>query len=439
MTAHRPERRTRRQFLGRSAALAAGGALGSSAWPAAALRGAPLQDSAALAPAPLAEGETIRMAVIGTGGMGRGHCEAFVEIAKAGRENVAIAAVCDVGRPNLDAAVQTCAAQGFEPDAYGDYRELLARSDVHAVLIAAPEHWHAQMAADAIRAGKDVYCEKPMTLRLEQALALREVVRAHDRVFQVGTQFVAIPMWHQARELIASGAIGHPTCSQTSYCRNSKDGEWLYYTIDPNVIPGQTLDWEAWCGDQGPEPWNPEVYFRWRRYRKWSTGIIGDLLVHKLTPLVMAVDAGWPTRVTASGGHLVDKAMENHDQVNLTIEFEREHTMLVMGSTCNATGIEDLIRGHHGNLFVGGNRLVLRPEQIFAEELDPQTIQCESVGNDQDQHRVDWLGCVRSRQTPRADIELSTQIMVIVDLAARALWEGGTFTFDPRTLTAKRA
>ena len=91
-----------------------------------------------------------------------------------------------------------------------------------------------------------------------------------------------------------------------------------------------------------------------------------------MTPLIKAVDAGWPVRVTATGGHYFDKAMENHDQVNLTVQFEREHTMIVAGSTCNATGLEDMIRGTKGNLYLGGNNCVLRPEQAYADDIDPE-------------------------------------------------------------------
>lgn len=432
---------TRRQFLGHGAVAAGASVLGASCT-AVGERQANLEPTVSpMLRRPLGPDETIRMAVIGVGGMGRGHCGSIMNLAKNGREKVQIVAVCDVGQPNLEAAQKMCSeGQNIDVAAYTDYRELLARDDLHGVLIASPEHWHAQMSADAIVAGKDVYCEKPMTLRLPEALALREVVHTHDQIFQFGTQFVSIPMWSKAKELIAAGAIGHPTCSQTSYCRNSKEGEWLYYAIDERVIPGKTLDWDAWCGHLAPEPWNPEVYFRWRRYRKWSTGIIGDLLVHKMSPMIMALgDVGWPKRVVAAGGHYIDKAMENHDQVDITVEFENDHTMVVMGSTCNATGLEDLIRGHKANLYVSGNRCVIRPEQIWADEVDPETIQCESVGNDQDQHRLNWMASMRTREKPLADVDLGTRIMVIVDLATRSMWEGGAFTFDPRTLETARA
>jgi len=322
-------------------------------------------------------------------------------------------------------------------DTTRDYRTILERDDVHAVLIASPEHWHAPMAIDALLAGKDVYVEKPMTLRLPEAIQLREVVLANPQlIFQVGTQMMMLPKYREAQRLVAEGAIGKPTFSQTSYCRNSKDGEWTYYHIDPRVVPGEMLDWDAWCGSLGPRPFDGAVYARWRRFKDFSTGIVGDLLVHQMTPLMMALDAGWPTRVVATGGHYVDKAMENHDQVNINVEFEREHTMIIAGSTCNEQGLETMIRGHHGTLYLGGRNVELRPERLYVNEVEPMKVECDDIGNDQDALRVDWIECIRSRRPAQSGIDLATKMMVAVDLASRSMWEGKSYAFDPETMRA---
>jgi predicted dehydrogenase len=429
---------SRRDFLRHSAAIAGAAALPLSATE---LLADPRPVPVALPHAPLGQDDPVRIGVIGTGGMGTGHLEALVGAARDGKANVRVVALADVCQPRLmEAKKKAEAIQGEgSVTTYTAYKDLLARPDLHGVLIASPEHWHAQMAEDAILAGKDVYVEKPMTLQLKEALRLRDVVARNPKAIAVvGTQFVMIQSYNEARQLIADGAIGKPVWSQTSYCRNSKDGEWLYYGIDPAWQPGVNLDWDAWCGPLGPAPWNPEIYARWRRYRKYSTGIIGDLLVHRITPLFVSMDLGWPTRVTASGGHYVDKAMENHDQINITVEFEKEHTMIVAGSTANEVGLETVIRGHKGNLYVGGNTTLLRPERLFADEVEERTIPGVEQGDSQDLLRLKWLDCIRTRAPSPSPVDLGARVMVIVDLATRSMWEGGAFGFDPATLEVRK-
>lgn len=438
--AARPASTSRRAFLGSAAALAGGAALGSCAsGGVGAAGGRPIPKGAPRVP--LAEGAPIRIGVIGTGGMGNGHLDGMLSARRDGRETLDIVAVCDVNKKRVDGAARKLADQqpGVKVDAYRHYPDLLARDDIHAVLIASPEHWHAQMAEDAIAAGKDVYLEKPMTLRLPDALRLKQVVDANDAILQVGTQYMMIPKYAEARRLIQAGAIGMPTLSQTSYCRNSRDGEWLY-GIDPEVQPGEVLDWEAWLGlEHGLSkdiPFDTEIYHRWRRYRDFSTGIVGDLLPHMMTPMMWCLDAGWPVRVTAHGHHLVDKAMENHDQVFLTVSYENGHTMIVAGSTCNENGLAELIRGHEANLQLSGNNCVLTPERIFVDDVDPKTVECRG-GDWQDELRLDWMKSVRTREPNASPVEYGTRMMAICDLATRSMWDGKAWGFDPATLTAK--
>jgi len=155
--------------------------------------------------------------------------------------------------------------------------------------------------------------------------------------------------------------------------------------------------------------------------------------------MMYALQAGWPTRVVATGGHYVDKAMENHDQVNINVEFESEHTMVVAGSTSNDVGLETLIRGHEANLYLNSRNCVLRPERPYIDDVDPQEIQSEDIGNDQDAMRVDWLNSIRTREPNRSQVDLAAQVMVVVDLATRSMWDGHAYTFNPATLTAEKA
>jgi predicted dehydrogenase len=355
---------------------------------------------------------------------------------------VQVVAVADPWPSNLNKAADKLEKEwqpGVKVGRYADHNELLARQDIHAVVIASPEHWHAQHAIDSLLAGKDVYCEKPMTLHLDEAVRLHKLAQANpDMILQVGTQKMALPSYNTAREWIREGLIGTPTCSQTSYCRNTPAGEWNYYHVDPNWQAGKDVDWEKWCGPLGQQPFDPYVLNRWRRYKKTSTGIIGDLLVHVTTPLMVAMDQGWPVCVAAIGSHLVDKKMENHDTVNLLVEFETGHQMIVMGATNNDTGLTPMIRGPKGNIEVTDGSLRFTPQKPYAEELEERRAQLPNIGDDQDAHRMNWLGCLRTRTKPYSDSEMGLKVMVIVDLATRAMWEGGTWTFDPKTLSAKR-
>lgn len=383
-----------------------------------------------------------RIAIVGTGGMGRGHLGAILNLNKENDLGVEIAALCDVNDLHAGAALETVMESGqkTEPMVTRFHEEVMADESIHGVLIAAPEHWHSKIAIDAIAAGKDVYVEKPMTLVVEEAIALREtVLKNPDVMFNVGTQKIMLPKYQEAKRVIEEGRIGTPTFSQTSYCRNSPDGEWNYYGIDDRWEPGVNLDWERWLGHLGPREWDPKVYIRWRRYRDFSTGILGDLLVHEITPLLMALETvGWPVRVQAIGSHLVDLEMENHDQVNLQIEFESGHQMIVAGSTCNEVGLENMIRGHEANIYLNSRHCEIRPTRPYVDFQDPERIECADIGNDQNVMRLDWLQSIRSRQHPYSSVDLGTKVMVVVDLATKSIWDGHAYRFDPKTMTSRR-
>jgi predicted dehydrogenase len=436
---------TRRDFLAAAAVVAGAGVLASSASAARRRQTTPDPAPKAKSRASLKDGDTLKIGVLGLGGpngcaMGLGHCLAIADFARKNKENVQITAVCDLNQLHLEHGRSEIekAQPGVQVATYAKAKDLLARDDLHGIVIATPEHWHSLNGIDAILAGKDVYLEKPMCLNLPDALALYNVAKANpDIIVQIGTQQTQLPKYVEARKMIQSGLIGTPTFSQTSYCRNSKKGEW-HYKVNPAWKPGENLDWDTWCGPLGKMAWDPKVYYQWRRYRKTSTGIIGDLLVHVMTPLMMALDQGWPTRVVATGAHLVDKDMENHDNINIAVQFETGHQMMVAGSTCNEAGLEVMIRGHKGNIYLGSRHCEFRPERIYTEEIDAKKVECPDIGNDQDAHRLAWLKSIRTRTPHESNVELGMKVMVVVDLATRSIWEGGAFEFDPGTMTARK-
>ena len=181
-----------------------------------------------------------------------------------------------------------------------DYREILARRDIDAVVIAAPDHWHAQMAVDAMRAGKDVYIEKPMTQQLDEGHQVIDAAKQTGRIVQVGSQHVSSIVHAKARELFRAGATGPLNLVEAWINRNSPTGAWQY-SIPPDASP-QTIDWDRFIGRAPKHPFDPVRLFRWRNYRDYGTGIPGDLFVHLFTAVHFVTDAIGPTRAMATGG-----------------------------------------------------------------------------------------------------------------------------------------
>ncbi len=231
--------------------------------------------------------DNIQIALIGAGGMGMGDTSLAVSM-----PGVKLVSVCDIYDGRLARAKERWGSDLF---ATRDYREVLARKDVDAVIIATPDHWHQRITIDALNAGKDVYCEKPMIHSIDEGPAMIEAQRRTGRTLQIGSQYVSSLVYQKAKELLSAGAIG-----QLNMVEAWLDGAWQY-SIPPDASP-TTIDWDRFLGSAPKVPFEPVRLFRWRNYRDYGTGVAGDLFVHLLTGLHFATGSKGPNRVYATGG-----------------------------------------------------------------------------------------------------------------------------------------
>lgn len=301
--------------------------------------------------------ERLNIGVIGCGGMGTHHMNALVKMKK--QDNVEIVAVSDVYTNRLEKAQTLTGGKGIK-----DYRQLLDNKDIDYVLIATPEHWHYQMTLDALDAGKNVYVEKPMTHTIEQAKGIVKKMSGSKLKLQVGVQGMSDDSYETAHKMIQEGALGKVVMAHIDYSRNYVNDFWAY-EIDPAAKPGVNLDWEAWLGPAPKRPWDPDRYFRWRRYWDYSGGIATDLFIHRVTRIIRSIGLHCPEYVTATGGkwEFVNSKAEIPDTFNMLVDYPEKLTVLLVSSLANDTPIRHLIRGHKATLEFTSDGFTITPQK----------------------------------------------------------------------------
>ncbi len=239
----------------------------------------------------LSANDRIQIALIGAGGMGTGDAKSSIA------NGAKLVAVSDVYEGRLTRAKEVWGNDLFTTR---DYREVLARPDIDAVIIATPDHWHQKISVDAMNAGKHVYCEKPMVQRIDDGKPVIEAARKTGCTLQVGSQRVSSIVYQKAKELLAGGAIGELNMVEAWWDRNDAIGAWQY-SIPPDAST-TTVDWDRFLGRAPKVPFEPVRLFRWRNYRDYGTGVAGDLFVHLFSGMHFVTGAIGPTRVYATGG-----------------------------------------------------------------------------------------------------------------------------------------
>lgn len=330
---------TRRNFVNASAASLGAAALANAS------------------PKPFAANDNIQLACIGYGIMGQGDVETATSL-----PGVQLVAVADVYEGRLTRAKERHGEKVFTSR---DYREVLARPDVDAVIVATPDHWHARIASAALLAGKDVYCQKPMVQKVEDGHTVIDAQKKSGKILQVGSQRVSSVLYAKAREVIRSGVIGEVHMIEAFWDRNSSLGAWQY-TIPPDASP-ETIDWDRFIGSAPKHEFDPVRLFRWRNYRDYGTGIAGDLFVHQFSGIHFVMDALGPQRVCATGGTYFWKdgrdvpdlmmgmfdypATDKHPgfQINLRVNFEAGSTGGADGQGFRFVGTEGILNLSVGN------------------------------------------------------------------------------------------
>ncbi len=351
--------------------------LKTAALAAAATQVHPLLAQEATAAAPRSANDNIQLALVGAGIQGQHDTAIALQV-----PGVKLVAAADCYDGRLTHCKELWGQDVFTTR---DYREILARKDVDAVLIATPDHWHKQAAIDAMKAGKDVYLEKPMIHLYSDGPEIIEAARSTNRVLQVGSQRVSSMVYAKAKELLAAGAIGKLNMVSAYWDRNSSIGAWNY-TV-PLDASTETCDWPRFLGTAPKIPFSAERFFQWRKWKDYGSGVAGDLFVHLFSGTHFITGAHGPTRAMATGGLRFWKDGRDADDVMLALFDYPEGFNLSLHVNFVDGGEESegfLFTGSEGQMQIANNTVkVMRtpPEKepgftvsTFAEAMQKETI-----------------------------------------------------------------
>ncbi|MDP6966736.1 MAG: Gfo/Idh/MocA family oxidoreductase [Candidatus Marinimicrobia bacterium] len=415
--------------------------------------------------------------------------------------NLALTGVCDVFDTRREQGIAAStndvrpggAIQAEPAKEYRNYQDLLASDDIDAVIVTTPDHWHAQITIDALRAGKHVYCEKCMTRTMSEAIDVYDAVKKSGLKFQLGHHSRASASHEKAKEIIENNILGQVTLVEVTTNRNSPGGAWVYpiqwnsiedaylkYS-DARFATPKTLDWNMW---QGPAPnkhsFNLERYFRWRCWYDYGTGLSGDLLSHDFDAVNQIMDLGIPKSASASGGiyyytkerfpDLIKEDRDVPDTFQAVFEYpDRGLTLVYSASLANSRHRGKVFMGHDATMEVGSGLTVTPDPQstrykskieegiintalpLFSyspgsKDIDGITsasakyfaqkglVYTYREGKRVDPthlHVKDWLDCIRYGGEPKCNIEEGFEEAVACHMATESYLKGRTVEWDP--------
>ncbi len=366
--------------------------------------------------------ERVNVGLIGAGGRGRFLAGEFKEI------GFGIPAVCDVYRPNLEAGLKL-ASPGAKD--YADYRQLLADKSVDAVIVATPDHWHAQMVIDAVEAGKDVYVEKPLCHNIEEGYRMVEAVRRTGRVVQVGTQRRSSPIFIEAKSVVDSGVLGDVRLVTSWWLNHQR-------TLNPAQLTGD-LDWQRWLGNSPARPVDNTRFFNWYYFYDYSGGLIIGQAAHIFDAIQWFMSSKAPVAVTAAGGQLNLKGSEIPDTATIVLEFAENYLAnFTLGyKAMRYHSSQDQLKQFHGDKA----RLDVNREGWWLYEESPtpdlkptrQHVEMGNFARATRDHIRNFLDCIRTRKDPNATVENGLATAIALVMTIESLRTGKRIVFDEKT------
>jgi predicted dehydrogenase len=430
---------------------------------------AALSLTAASAGRVLGANERIGVAFLGVGGRCQAHIDVINRLAKENK-GVAPVAVCDVWDGHEETyeierdgkTQKRLYLQGLYPSAKKcglspsdkthvtkDYRRVLDLKEVDVVCIATPDHWHAKMAIDAAAAGKDVYCEKPMTRTIEEAHAVVDAMKKYNRVMSVGVQSMAEPTWRKAYDLIRNGRIGHVAQGTTSYYRNDIRGQWRYYRLYKNMNP-QTIDWDMFVGHafdvngvplSKKVPFDRAVFGQWRCYWPFGGGMFTDLFVHQTTHMLEAMGVRYPKRVVGAGGlYLEYDGRDVPDVATVVADFDEGCQLIITATMISSYPIEEVIRGRLGTIkFVRGGFEIINDDPNkgagiparLEQTIKGEFVECGPAKDYTPELWANFLECVRGKNRATLSTpELGAAAFTTVSMGVQSYRTGQALFWD---------
>ncbi len=360
------------------------------------------------------------MGAIGTGGQGTRHIGGGIWVQGGGfvsKPQVQFVAVCDVNTRNRDNARNIINKHYGNSDCaeYKDFRELLAREDIDALLVATPDHWHALPCIAAAKVGKDMYCEKPMTLTIEEARVVADTMKRYGRIYQVGTQQRS---WHEFRfacELVRNGYIG-----QVKSITVNVGGTSNWWCDAPGEPVPEWLDWNTWLG---PAPWRPYTSKiapgGWMAYRDYSGGEMTNWGAHMfdIAQWAMGMDESGPVEIIPP---------DDKEYKVLTYKYANGTMMTRNKISKEVPGV--LFEGTEGKIEVSRDHLVAQPESLLRQKITPDQVHLYESKN----HPDNFLECIRTRNRPASDAEVGCRSITVCHLGNIAYWLKRPLQWDPK-------